>query len=528
MRLMTRMVATSVAALALLGCDAFNDEVSVTTERGVPGTSQRRSAPDLSPKPPVDADIPTGVAFVGPEGTDAFGRPLARPDSTVLLALLRARRFGDLDAAFEHVQSAFEADPSKEAWPEQTMNSFGIADPTLGPLLDAWVSDAPKSFGALASRAEWRSAMAWAERGGKTSDKTKPEQFEAFESGASEAVKDYDATLRLRPKAVAVLTAKQHARRSIGASDEELRRIYDQSLEVCPTCFAPRAAWVLDHAPRWGGSEAKMLEASKFSAAEARKNPALALVPAYVQFDACRTAWERDGKEAALEPCKAAVSRGTVPRISCRYGDLLLKLKRYDDAMPHFEAGLKVDPQHRACIVGRYWVHNKREDFEAAAEDILLARRLDPTNLDIDKPTRFILERLRYDAREAGKAGDNAKDRKLRALANTISPGAGDPQAKHGLSGTNLAALQSQVSEAPRDLALHRKLDQALAKEQRFAEIVKMWDRFLTEQPNHAEAILERAGARWHGGDKAGGRADAKRACELGAKPACRVAKQMK
>lgn len=525
---MTRMVATSVAALALLGCDALSDDGSVTTERGMPTTSERRSAPDLSPKRPVDPEIPTGVAFVGPEGKDAFGRPLARPDSTVLLALLRARRFGDLDAAFEHMQSAFETDLSKEAWPEQTMGSFGIADPTLGPLLDAWASSAPKSFGALASRAEWKSAMAWAARGSKTVDKTTPEQFRAFESGVGEAVKDYDAALRLRPKAVAVMTAKQHALRSTGAPNEELRKIYDQSLEVCPTCFAPRAAWVLDHAPRWGGSETEMLKASKFSAAEAKQNPALALLPAYVNFDACRTVWGRDGKDAALQPCKAAVSRGVVPRISCRYGDLLVMLDRHDDAMPHFEAGLKVDPQHRACIVGRHWVHKKREDFEAAAKDILLARRLDPTNLDIDKPTRFILERLRYDAREAGKAGDNAKDRKLRALANTISPGAGAPQAKHGLSSTNLAALQDEVSKAPKDLALHRKLDQALAKEQRFAEIVKMWDRFLTEQPDHAKALLERAGARWHGGDKSGGRADAKRACDLGEKPACRVAEQMK
>ncbi len=525
---MTRMVATSVAALALLGCDVFNDEVPETASRGVRGSSERRMAPDLSPKRPTDPPIPKGVAFVGPKGADAFGRPLSRPDSTVLLALLRAQRFADLDAAFEHVQAAFETDPSKEAWPEQAMKSFAVADPTLGPLLDAWVTAAPKSFGALASRGAWKTTMAWDKRGGKTADKTSREQFDVFAAGSAEAIEDYDGALRHRPKAVAVMTAKQHALRGIGAPKEELRRLYDQSLEVCPTCFAPRAAWVLDHAPRWGGSKAEMLKAAKFSPAEREANPALALVPAYVEFDACRSTWERDGKEAAIKPCKAAVSRGPVPRISCRFGDLLIRLDRYDDAMPHFEAGLKVDPQHRACVVGRHWVHKQREDFEAAAEDILLARRLDPLNLDIDKATRFILERLRYDAREAGKAGDDAKDRRLRALANAISPGAGDPQAKHGLSGSNLSALQRQVAKAPRDLALHRKLDQALAKEQRFAEIVKMWDAFLTEQPDHAEALLERAGARWHGGDKAGGRADAKRACSLGSKPACRVAKQMK
>ncbi len=522
------MVAASVAALAVLGCDGFDDEVPVTTSRGTPASSQRRTAPDLSPKRPTDAPIPQGVAFVGPDGADAFGRPLSRPDSTVLLALLRAQRFADLDAAFEHVQSAFETDRSKEAWPEQAINSFAIADPTLGPLLDGWVSAAPKSFGALASRGAWKTTMAWAKRGGARADKTTRAQFDVLAAGSAEAIADYDAALQQRSKAVAVMTAKQHALRGAGAPREELRRLYDQSLEVCPTCFAPRAAWVLDHAPRWGGSNKEMLEAAKFSVAERKANPALALVPAYVEFDACRTTWERDGKEAAVKPCKAAVSRGPVPRISCRFGDLLVRLNRHDEAMLQFEAGLKVDPQHRACLVGRHWVHKQRENFEAAAKDILLARRLDPLNLDIDKSTRFILERLRYDAREAGNAGDDALDRRLRDLANAISPGDGDPQTKHGLSGTNLAALEKRVAQAPRDLALHRKLDQALAKEQRFAEIVKIWDRFLTEQPDHADALLERAGARWHGGDKAGGREDAKRACDLGSKPACRVAKQMK
>lgn len=514
-----------VGVCALPACDLFahEDEPPVATERGLAKT---RGA-EFKPGRPTDAALPEGVPYVGNEGSDDLGRPLKRPDATALLALLHAERFKALDAAFAEYQAAFEADPHKEWWPLWATDAFGYADPALGPLLDAWVEASPRSAAALASRANWQLSIAWAERGGKAASKTSETQFDAFREGSEKALADLDRALALNPKLLAAHKQKHDALRGLGADDATLKGVYEAGLAVCDSCMSVREPWVLSHAPRWGGSPEAMLEAAKVEPAQLAANPALELLPSYVEFDACRTARESSGVKAALEPCKRALSRGPIPRIACLYGDLLIRSNRYDEALPHYQAGLRIDPQYRGCVVGRHWVHLKAERDEEAARDLLLARRLAPTNDDIEQSLNLILQRLRYRAREAGKVGDDAKDRELRALANAISPGAGDPRPTEGLSASNLDALRKRVAAAPDDFDLHIQLDQALAREKAFDEIVKMWDGFIERQPEHARALLERAGAKWHGGDHAGGRSDAERACDLGLKQACSVARQM-
>jgi len=527
---MTRMVLTLAGLVAMTGCDLLEvDSTPVTNKRGQAtprGQTSQRGQVDFLPGRPTQAPLPQGVPFVGEEGSDEYGRPRKRPDSVALLALLHAKRFEQLDEAMEHYQSQFEADHSREWWPHLAIGSFGIGDESLGPLLDAWVEASPKSFGAHASRAAWSSAMGWAARGGAFASKTPDAQMQQFHTWMDKAIPQFDDAIRLRPNGVAAIKRKLDDQRSAGAPDSDLKKTYEQALEVCPSCSLPRYSWILGQAPRWGGSEAKMREAATVSESELAKNPALGLLPSFIAFDRCRTAQERKD-DAAETICRNAASKGPVPRIACRYGDMLTRREAYAQAAPVLEAALRVDPQERTCLVARSWVHKHDDAFEAAANDLLLARRLDPTNDDIQKSLSFILKRLRYDAREAGKRGDDETDKRLRALANDISPGAGDPRANLGLSATNLEALRKEVEAAPRDFKLHIKLDQALAREKRFDEIVKMWDRFLKEQPDHSKALLERAGAKWHGGDQAGGIQDAKQACHLGLKKACNVSRQM-
>ncbi len=523
---MTRTVFAALTfASSLTACDLFEQTDTETT--GQRGSAARRGEVDFKPGRPSDPDIPKGVPFVGDDGVDTFGRPLKRPDATVLTAMLRAKRFDDLDAAMLAYQDAFEADPRKESWPQSAVDAFSSGDAELGPLLDAWVAAKPESFGARAARGTWHTAMGYAARGSKLAKDVSPEQFDALERECRAALPDLDAAIALRPKLLAAIDTKIDTERSLGIPESARRVTYEQGLATCPTCWTIRESWMLSFSPRWGGTYEQMLDEAKTAASHTKANPALDLLPGLVEFDKCRTAWEQEGVEAALPICARATQRGPEPRVSCFHGKLLNRNGHLDDALAQFDAGLRVDPQSRSCLVGRQITLRKKERFEAAARDLLVARRLEPNRSDIESALEFILKRLRYDAREAGKAGDDPKDKRLRALANAISPGAGDPRASRGLSATNLESLQQQVEANPRDFKLHLELDKALATEQRFEEIVAMWDRFLTEQPDHAEALLERAGARWHGGDHAGGKSDAKKACNLGLKKACGVHAQM-
>lgn len=103
----------------------------------------------------------------------------------------------------------------------------------------------------------------------------------------------------------------------------------------------------------------------------------------------------------------------------------------------------------------------------------------------------------------------------------------GAPQATND-SRDRLEDLRHAVERAPSDFEAHRQLDDALARQGRWDEILSMWNRYLALHPNDAEAWFERGGTNYRRGDTAAARADATRACELGKREACERLERLK
>jgi tetratricopeptide (TPR) repeat protein len=91
-----------------------------------------------------------------------------------------------------------------------------------------------------------------------------------------------------------------------------------------------------------------------------------------------------------------------------------------------------------------------------------------------------------------------------------------------------LRDFQRVIELEPAHLDAHRNADLLLARQQRWDDIIAMWDRYLTHQPRDAEAYFERGGTHFHKGDMAAARADATRACELGKAQACKMVERLK
>ncbi len=66
------------------------------------------------------------------------------------------------------------------------------------------------------------------------------------------------------------------------------------------------------------------------------------------------------------------------------------------------------------------------------------------------------------------------------------------------------------------------RLDQVCAKQKEWRTIIDHWTRFISHNPGHARAYLERAGAYHHSGDQEAALADLKTACDLGEDVGCR------
>jgi tetratricopeptide (TPR) repeat protein len=485
----------------------------------------RRGRPAFKPGPPSMPEIPEGPPFVGEDGLDAFEYPLRRPDATVLLALLEAQRFEELDAAMNHYEDAFEADYRKERWPRLAMDAFMVPSLAMEAKLDAWVEASPDSFGAWAARAAWRYEMGWELRGHAYSNKTLDSQFAAMGVQHEHAVRDYAQALSLRPRAVGALQGLILLARSAG-DDAGEQAYYARAIELCPKCFGVRQTYVLAIAPKWGGSWQHMDEAA--AAAPVKRNRKLALLAGLSAFDRCRTLSGEKRFDEALEECAVAERKGVHPLYACETADILNRQKRYAEALAKVEPALRIDPQNEPCLREREFARRFLKDYVGAAQDILTLRRLGPYDEGLEEYVDWAMQRLRWDANQAAKAGRTEEEAELRALANLIVPGGGDVQHPGGVPEDALDGLRAAIAAAPDDFDAHLKLDQALAPRRRFPEIVAMWNVFLDAHPDHARAWMERGGAKWHAGDRDGAIADTERACELGLQSACGIVPQMR
>lgn len=485
----------------------------------------KRGAPAFKPGPPLPPEIPEGPPFVGKEGSDAFGYPLRRPDATVLLALLQQRRYSDLDAAMQAYQQAFEADHRYEAWPLQAMDAFAIAAPEVGTWLDAWIEASPRSFGAWAARGAWHDAMGWSYRGSRNAGETSELQFIAMNAQHERARADFERALALRPEHVASL----HGLLSLAstAGDDAARDArHAQAIERCPGCFRVRFTHVMTLAPKWGGSYELMDEAA--ASAPVTRNPKLAALAGLSAYERCRTLRREKDLDGALQQCEAAERHGAFVSVMCERAEILNQQERYAEALPILDKALGLDPQSKACTKARETARRRTNDFVGAAEDVLLLRRLDPFDAKLEPAIEFTLQRLRYDAAEAAKAGRPEQEKRLRALANAIVPGGGDARPLGGVTEDALVELKLRAADAPDDFDLRLRLDGALAARRRFEDIVAMWDEFIVAHPDHARAWQERGGAKWHAGDREGAIADTDRACELGSRAACDTAPKLR
>ena len=80
----------------------------------------------------------------------------------------------------------------------------------------------------------------------------------------------------------------------------------------------------------------------------------------------------------------------------------------------------------------------------------------------------------------------------------------------------------------PANLDASRLADRILGKQQRWDEVIKVWDRFIAIAPPNEDAYFERSGAHFRKGDIAAASSDAAKSCALGKPQACVMAERLK
>jgi tetratricopeptide (TPR) repeat protein len=474
--------------------------------------------------------LPEALGWVGQPGVDADGYPRSSPSALSLVALLRHRQFERLTREMGAFERAAAEDPKKEYWATDAAEAFAVPDPTLTPLLDAWVEREPESAAAHIARGAHRLDLGWHYRGTDVSRQTSAARFEKLEATAALARHDLERAITLNPRALAphVLLLRNAKMDKTAASE------FDRAIAKFPLSFNLYHHRLVSLTPRWGGSHAEVAAFAARGAARATDNPRLRVLAGFADWARAQDKQAKGDHAGALADLSRARTHGehwvfyrALAASKSAQGD-------HAGALADLDSALALRPELGEALHARADTAAKLGLLDESVGNFMAALRLDPTSgaTELTQYANIAANAAvaHYRAgrpREAIAAFDKAllldpKHEKVqKARAKLLEHG--DPYA-------NEAQVQALIQRARQDdtTEAYRVVDALLTKRGRYAEIIELWSGYIGRHPADGQAYLERGGThtRLRALDRA--LADAEKACSLNVPAACKAAQNVR
>ena len=352
---------------------------------------------------PARATIETteGVSLLLPlagSQTENFGYPARTIDRLAVRRRLLARGYDELDRVLTAYGDSVRRDYRVEYRFFDAYGAFGVAMPSLEPRLNEWVKLRPKSVAALLARANYYRASAWHARGTSLARETTAAQFQRMKGFFERSVADLGAAHRLDPNSIVAYRQMIDIATSRGDVASS-RQMLDQALKVQPYSFVLRAAHMYSLLPRWGGSYKAMAQFAQESMPYAKRNPRIAALRGFVDWDEGSVA-ESDGhKGDAIEAYQRSLKAGDFWQFRYERGTYYSRANLYQEALADLNTVLLQYPQYDDALAERATVEYelarqafgeaKDAYFSQAMRDIEMAVALDPTNKDHLKDLAF-------------------------------------------------------------------------------------------------------------------------------------------
>jgi tetratricopeptide (TPR) repeat protein len=349
------------------------------------------------------------------------------------------------------------------------------------------------------------------------------------------AMLDLDRALALRPRLNAAFRQKILAYNAGSGTGGLLRRTLDEAIAACPSCFQVRVTYIYALRPRWGGSYEAMAAFAAEADAAAASNPKLRLLSGYVDRDVAERLRSEKRYDEALVAVERACTLGEHWEFLLARADIQAWRGELEAAFADFNRASELRPGEPDVLFHRAAGHQHARRWEAAGRDLLAGFRLDPVNSYGRRLLDKIVKGLVHEGWQHHKAGRREDALRVYDVAAALAPTSSEVQrwrsavvtAGTGRDGVTIAQLEARVRRAPDDFRSHQQLDYALAKRGELDRVVVLWTKFLSRNPDHGPAHLERGGAFFHMRRYREARADAQKACELGVNEGCTRARQL-
>lgn len=328
-----------------------------------------------------------------------FGYPTQTVDRLAMRRLLLAKSYDALDRVLAAYGDSVLRDYRVEYRLFDAYAAFDVAVPPLEPLLTEWVRERPNSPSAHLARAMFFRASAWNARGYKFARETSKEQFQRMGNFFRLSAADLDTALRLDPKSFAAyrqLIDLARAEGNVRAS----RKFLDQGLKLQPNSFVLRMGYMLSILPRWGGSYEMMARFADESAPYAKRNPRIASLKGFVDWDQGRMAESAGRNGDAIELYQRALQNGNLWEFRFQRAKYNARADQNEDALEDLNNALVQAPQDADVLNERALVtyelgrttpgEASAKYYSQAFRDVALAVELDPADEDIREHLAFI------------------------------------------------------------------------------------------------------------------------------------------
>lgn len=204
----------------------------------------------------------------------SFGYP---PNVTYvpgILTLARSRQFDSLETMFGGLESDVAGDVRHETRFSDAFDAFAQEDPALLESLDAWVAAKPASAHAYVARARYHLATAWRRRGGQYIRDTPEKNIQGMEEFSKKSIADLNAALERDSTHLVAYEILIGVTQLFGAHDLAASALV-RGLSMHRGSYRLYRSFMLMLWPRWGGSEALMIDFAERASRDTADNPRL-------------------------------------------------------------------------------------------------------------------------------------------------------------------------------------------------------------------------------------------------------------
>lgn len=288
-----------------------------------------------------------------------------------MIAFLRAGNFSELNARISTYQAAYEAASDGEWELLQAIAVFERIEPDLEAAFNAWVAAQPQSYIARAARGAYFYKRAWAFRGARYAGDTPSESIVAMRELFKRAADDLQTSHKLssRPQVSdRYLIGIAMARGDRAAP----RRFYMEAVRGDPENYGARRAFLNALRPEWGGSLDAMhaFVQQTAAAAQTEKQRAVAnyleaSLLGYLGFHYYRV----NEHTRALQLYDAALTKAEDSIVLARRAQLLVQLRRADEALRDAERAIELEPTSADALEYRGVLREQRKQMPQALDD---------------------------------------------------------------------------------------------------------------------------------------------------------------